>query len=125
MTLDYQKIAVFGFSPRTGLEVVKYLSKFDLEIIVADSKSKEELEDLIAEVESDKIEFDLGTAGEKILESELIILSPGVPYDLDVLKEARRNGIETISEIEFAFRQSEAEIIAVTGTNGKTTTTEL
>ncbi len=125
MTLDYQKIAVFGFSPRTGLEVVKYLLKFDLEIIVADSKSREELADLIAEVKSEKIEFDLGTAGDKILESELIILSPGVPYDLEVLKEARKNGIETISEIEFAFRQSEAEIIAVTGTNGKTTTTEL
>lgn len=125
MTLDYQKIAVFGFSPRTGLEVVKYLSKFDLEIIVVDSKSKEELKDLIAEVESEKIRFELGTTAEKLLESELIILSPGVPYDLEVLKEARKKGIETISEIEFAFRQSEAEIIAVTGTNGKTTTTEL
>ncbi|MFN2339822.1 MAG: UDP-N-acetylmuramoyl-L-alanine--D-glutamate ligase [Halanaerobium sp.] len=125
MTLDYQKIAVLGFSPRTGLEVVKYLSKFDLEIIVADSKSREQLKDLIDQVDSENIEFDLGTKGERILESELIILSPGVPYDLEVLKEARKKGIETISEIEFAFRQSEAEIIAITGTNGKTTTTEL
>ena len=125
MNLDYQKIAVFGFSPRTGMEVVKYLLKFDLEIIVADSKTEEELKKLTAEVESEKVEFDLGTEGKKILESELIILSPGVPYDLEVLKQARKKGIETISEIEFAFRQSEAEIIAVTGTNGKTTTTEL
>ncbi|RAK07408.1 UDP-N-acetylmuramoylalanine--D-glutamate ligase [Halanaerobium saccharolyticum] len=125
MSLDYKKVAVLGFSPRTGLEVVKYLSKFDLKIIVADSKNREELKDLIVQVESKKTEFDLGTNGEKILESELIILSPGVPYDLEILKEARKKGIETISEIEFAFRQSEAEIIAVTGTNGKTTTTEL
>jgi len=125
LTLDYQKIGVLGFSPRTGLEVVKYLSKFDLEIIVADSKSRAELKDLIAEVESEKIEFNLGTEGKKILESELIILSPGVPYNLEILKEARKKGIETISEIEFAYRQSEAEVIAVTGTNGKTTTTEL
>lgn len=125
MILDYQKIGVYGFSPRTGLEVVKYLSKFELNIIAADSKKREELEGLIAQVDSEKIEFDLGTKGELILESELIILSPGVPYDLEVLKKARKKGIETISEIEFAFRQSEAEIIAVTGTNGKTTTTEL
>lgn len=125
MSLDYQKVAVLGFSPRTGLEVVKYLSKFDLKIIVADSKNREELKSLIAQVDSKNIEFDLGTKGELILESELIILSPGVPYDLEILKEARNRGIETISEIEFAFRQSEAEIIAITGTNGKTTTTEL
>ncbi|MFW5979214.1 MAG: UDP-N-acetylmuramoyl-L-alanine--D-glutamate ligase [Halanaerobium sp.] len=125
MDLNYQKIAVLGFSPRTGLEVVKYLSKFDLEIIVSDSKSKKELEDLIAQVESEQIEFDLGGNGEEILKSDLIILSPGVPYDLQILKKARKQGIETISEVEFAFRESQAEIIAVTGTNGKTTTTEL
>lgn len=125
MTLDYKKIGVLGFSPRTGLELVKYLLDFDLSIIVSDSKKREELKELIAQVDSEKIDFDLGCNGDKILESELIILSPGVPYDLEVLKEARRRGIETISEIEFAFRQSKADIIAVTGTNGKTTTTEL
>lgn len=125
MTLDYKKIGVLGFSPRTGLELVKYLLDFDLSIIVSDSKKREELKELIAQVDSEKIDFDLGCNGDKILESELIILSPGVPYDLEVLKEARKRGIETISEIEFAFRQSKADIIAVTGTNGKTTTTEL
>ncbi|CCU79562.1 UDP-N-acetylmuramoylalanine--D-glutamate ligase [Halanaerobium saccharolyticum subsp. saccharolyticum DSM 6643] len=125
MSLEYKKIAVLGFSPRTGLEVVKYLLDFDVKIIVSDSKKREELEDLIAQIDSENIDFDLGCNGDKVLESELIILSPGVPYDLDVLKKARRKGIETISEIEFAFRQSKAEIIAITGTNGKTTTTEL
>lgn len=125
MTLNYKKIAVFGFSPRTGLEVVKYLLDFDVDIIVSDSKNRNELEDLIAQVDNKKIEFDLGGSSDKILDSQLIILSPGVPYDLKILKKARNRGIETISEIEFAFRQSKAEIIAVTGTNGKTTTTEL
>lgn len=125
MSLDYQKVAVFGFSPRTGLALVKYLSKFDLEIIVVDSKPREELETLIAQVESKKITFELGGRGDEILKSDLIVLSPGVPYDLAVLKEAREKGIETISEIEFAFRHSNAEIIGVTGTNGKTTTTEM
>ncbi|PXV69990.1 UDP-N-acetylmuramoyl-L-alanine--D-glutamate ligase [Halanaerobium congolense] len=125
MTLDYKKIAVLGFSPRTGLEVVKYLLNFDVNIIVSDAKPKTELKDLISQLDDEKIEYDLGSKGSKILESELIILSPGVPYDLEILKKAREQGIETISEIEFAFRQSKAEIIAVTGTNGKTTTTEL
>jgi UDP-N-acetylmuramoylalanine--D-glutamate ligase len=125
LSLDYQKVAVFGFSRRTGLALVKYLSKFNLEIIVVDSKTREELETLIAQVDSKNITFDLGGSGDKILKSDLIILSPGVPYDLAVLKAAREKGIETISEIEFAFRQSDAEIIGITGTNGKTTTTEM
>lgn len=125
MRLDYQRIGVMGFSPRTGLEVIKYLSKFDLKIIVADQKDEEELLPLIKKLDNSKLEYDLGTKGTKILESELIILSPGVPYDLDILVQARKKGIETISEIEFAFRQSKAEIIAITGTNGKTTTTEM
>lgn len=47
MRLDYQRIGVMGFSPRTGLEVIKYLSKFDLKIIVADQKDEEELLPLI------------------------------------------------------------------------------
>lgn len=125
MNLDYQKVAVFGFSARTGLELIKYLSKFELEIIVSDSKTREELEDLIAQVDSENIKFDLGGSGAEILKSDLIILSPGVPYDLEILNKAREKGIETISEIEFAFRESEAEIIGITGTNGKTTTTEI
>lgn len=125
LDLDYKKIGVFGFSPRTGLEVVKYLSKYDVEIIVADSKTKKELKPLIKKCQTDKLKFDLGSDGSKLLETELIILSPGVPYDLELLKKARKKGIETISEIEFAIRRSQAEIIAVTGTNGKTTTVEL
>lgn len=125
MSLEYKKIAVLGFSPRTGLELVKYLLNFNVKIIVSDSKTEAELEELIAQVDTDKIEFALADNSNKILESDLIILSPGVPYNLDILKRARTKGIETISEIEFAFRQSKAEIIAVTGTNGKTTTTEL
>lgn len=125
MRLDYQTIGIIGFSPRTGLEVIKYLSKFDLKIIVSDQKDKQELLPLIKKIDNPKLEYDLGTNGTKILESELIILSPGVPYNLDVLVQARKKGIETISEIEFAFRQSDAEIIAITGTNGKTTTTEI
>lgn len=125
MQLKGKTIAVVGFSPRTGLELVKYLQKHEVDLIVSDSKSEAELKNLIAEVDAEKIKFDLASHSDSILNSDLIILSPGVPFDLEILKRARNNDIETISEIEFAYRQSEAEIIAVTGTNGKTTTAEL
>jgi len=105
LTLDYKKIAVLGFSPRTGLEVVKYLLNFDVNIIVSDAKPKTELEDLISQLDDEKIEYDLGSKGSKILESELIILSPGVPYDLEILKKAREQGIETIYIYHQRFRR--------------------
>lgn len=128
MNLNHKKIGIFGLSPRTGLELIKYLSQFELQITAADAKNKEQLKELLKKIKSfnlDKITFDLGSDGARLLETDLIILSPGVPYDLEILKKARQLGIETISEIEFAFRESEAKIIAVTGTNGKTTTSEL
>ncbi len=125
MYLKNKKVAVVGFSPRTGLELVKYLKKYGAQIIVSDSKSRNQLADLISQVDSQNIKFDLGGNSQLLLEAELILLSPGVPYDLKVLKKARSMGIETISEIEFAYRRCNAEIIAVTGTNGKTTTTDL
>ncbi len=56
---------------------------------------------------------------------EQIIVSPGVPFDLEPLEEARRKGIEIVGEMEWAWRQVDVPVIAVTGTNGKTTTTAL
>ncbi|ADQ15031.1 UDP-N-acetylmuramoyl-L-alanine--D-glutamate ligase [Halanaerobium hydrogeniformans] len=126
MQLKNKKVAIVGLSRRTGLALVKYLDKYGAKIIVSDSKSSKELEPIMDELREIKnLSYDLGGNTKAILEAELIILSPGVPYDLEILKEARTKGIETISEIEFAYRMNEADIIAVTGTNGKTTTTDL
>ena len=61
----------------------------------------------------------------KILSSNLIIKSPGIPNGIDLIKKIKEKDIELISEIEFASRFSKAKIIAVTGTNGKTTTSLL
>ena len=61
----------------------------------------------------------------KILSSNLIIKSPGIPNGIDLIKKINQKKIELISEIEFASRFSKAKIIAVTGTNGKTTTSLL
>ncbi|MDA0195194.1 MAG: UDP-N-acetylmuramoyl-L-alanine--D-glutamate ligase [Bacteroidetes bacterium] len=60
-----------------------------------------------------------------ILQAGLIIKSPGIPDDVALLKKARNAGISIINELEFAFRYTKAKIIAITGTNGKTTTTLL
>ncbi len=62
---------------------------------------------------------------ERLLKADLIVKSPGIPRTVPVLKSLREAGIPIISEIEFASRYTKAKIIAITGTNGKTTTTLL
>ena len=73
-----------------------------------------------------KIDFEEGShSADVILEAKEIIKSPGIPNNLEIIKEINRRKIPIISEIEFAFRFTNAKIIAVTGSNGKTTTTSL
>lgn len=61
----------------------------------------------------------------KILEADCIVKSPGIPDTIEVLCKAKQKNIEVISEIEFAYRYTQGKIIAITGSNGKTTTTSL
>ncbi|MDD3877409.1 MAG: UDP-N-acetylmuramoyl-L-alanine--D-glutamate ligase [Bacteroidales bacterium] len=73
-----------------------------------------------------KIEFEEGMHSEKvILDADEIIKSPGIPNNIEILLKARKKNISIISEIEFAARYTEAKLIGVTGTNGKTTTASM
>ncbi len=79
-----------------------------------------------AELQQQGIAFEEGQHTEdKILNAQLIIKSPGIPDKADIIKKLKSAGIPIIDEIEFASRYTNAKIIAITGTNGKTTTTLL
>ncbi len=72
------------------------------------------------------IEFESGQhTEERILEADLVVKSPGIPDQAPMIRALRQKGIEVISEIEFAGRHTEAKMIGITGSNGKTTTTLL
>ncbi len=72
------------------------------------------------------IEFEEGKhTEERILAADLIIKSPGIPSTVAVVQQAMQNGIAVVDELEFASRYSKGKVIAITGTNGKTTTTLL
>ncbi len=78
------------------------------------------------ELLAEAIEFEECTHSvDKILKADLIIKSPGIPDKAEIIKRAKENGIEIIDELEFGFRYLKGKVIAVTGTNGKTTTTLL
>ncbi|MEJ2004432.1 MAG: Mur ligase family protein, partial [Cyclobacteriaceae bacterium] len=78
------------------------------------------------ELEKADIPFEEGQHSiERILEASLIIKSPGIDPSIELVQQAIEKGIEVIDELEFAFRFTSAKIIAITGTNGKTSTTLL
>ena len=79
-----------------------------------------------AELNDAGIAFEEGQhSGEKILDATILIKSPGIPDKAPIMQQAATLNIPVIDEIEFAFRHTDAKIIAITGTNGKTTTTLL
>ncbi|MCK8817333.1 UDP-N-acetylmuramoyl-L-alanine--D-glutamate ligase [Natroniella sulfidigena] len=126
MKLKDKLVTVVGLGKRTGVEVVKFLDQKGAKIIVTDTKTKAELMIELSRLEDYQFKLDLGGHTEElILKSDLIVISPGVPYDIPILKQARDKGIKIMSEIELAYSFSTTSLVAITGTNGKTTTTTL
>ncbi len=125
MELKGKKILVVG-AGKTGIAVSKFLAGKKARVVVSESRPLEELE---AELKClNKLGVKVESGGhvpETFLGAELIVVSPGIPRSLESLVEAEKKGIDVISEIELAFRFIDVPIIAVTGSNGKTTTTSL
>ncbi|HHU91612.1 MAG TPA: UDP-N-acetylmuramoyl-L-alanine--D-glutamate ligase [Halanaerobiaceae bacterium] len=124
MELKNKKIAIIGLS-RTGVATAEFLSRAGARVIVSDTKTAPFLEKEMEALKGLELDYELGYHGEKSLAADLIVVSPGVPLDIPFFKKAREKGIPIISEIELAYHFTEGKIIAITGTNGKTTTTSL
>jgi UDP-N-acetylmuramoylalanine--D-glutamate ligase len=111
-----------GGESGTGAAILAKAKGFDVFVSDAGTLKDKYKADLIAE----GIAFEEGShTEEKILNADILIKSPGIPDKADLIKKAKSKSIEIIDEIEFAFRFTSAKIIAITGTNGKTTTTLL
>ena len=123
---DYmgKSIAVIGMA-RTGLAVAEVMKNLGAKVILYDKKNETELSDALEIAKQLGVEARPGTDAVDLTNIDLVVPSPGVPRHLAVFAEAEKRGIEVISEIELAYRISKAPIIAITGTNGKTTTTVL
>jgi UDP-N-acetylmuramoylalanine--D-glutamate ligase len=125
MQLKDKKVLVIGAAV-TGVPVVKELSRLGAEIILNDSKKVDDLKSVIAEIEQLPIRLIAGGhPAELACGCDLVVVSPGVPLDIPLVQNAKALGKEVISEIELAFRLTSTPIAAITGTNGKTTTTAL
>lgn len=125
LKLKGKKVLVVGLG-RSGQSAARFLSDQGAKVTVSDSRGKSELSEALKALADLKIEYELGKHAPKTFTSnELIVLSPGVPSNIEALAEARAAGIPIVNDIELAFPYIKAPIIAVTGTNGKTTTTAL
>lgn len=117
-------IAVIGMA-RTGMAAAEVLAELGARVVLYDRKPAEQLDREIAEAKRLGVEARAGHPGVDFDGVDLLVTSPGVPADSPVFAEAQAKGVEIISEIELAYRIAKAPIIAITGTNGKTTTTVL
>ncbi|MGM0378213.1 MAG: UDP-N-acetylmuramoyl-L-alanine--D-glutamate ligase [Bacillota bacterium] len=123
MDLKNKKILIIGMA-RSGLAVANALKNKKNYIIMNDLKTKEQLKDLVNE-NSHIDQFVLGKHFTNLDIIDLIVISPGVPLNIEPIKKAKRLGIEVIGELELAYRLVKGKFIGITGTNGKTTTTAL
>ncbi len=125
MELENKKILVVGLA-RTGAAVARFLAGRGAEVTVTDMKDEAALAPYLEQLAGVKVELELGRHDEESFKgADLIVVSPGVPLDIAPLRAAAAHKRRIISEVELASRFITAPIIAITGTNGKTTTTTL
>lgn len=125
MEFSHRKVVVVGLGA-TGKATALFLQEKGAQLTVSEVRGKEALEPVISTLSSQGIAVETGGHRlETFLRAELIVVSPGVPLDSAPLRAAAERGIEIISEIELASRSIHTPLIAVTGTNGKTTTVNL
>ena len=125
MDLNGKRVLVVGLG-KSGVASALFLKSRGARVTVSDAKAEDELRDQIPVLLDHGITVETGGHGERTFRGQdLIVVSPGVPVDAPPLTQARALGEKVIGEIELAAQFLSAQIIAITGSNGKTTTTTL
>ena len=120
-----KKILVAGLG-KSGLAALDALLELGADVAVHDAKSLDNFEpELLRMLEENKIVCYLGREPKPESRFDMLVLSPGIPPETGFVKNAEENGSEIIGELELSFRIGKGNYVAVTGTNGKTTTTAL
>ncbi len=126
---ENKKIFILGLA-RSGYQAAKYLSERGNTIILNDGKDEEKMDpEQVKELRDLGVQLIFGSHPDDILDNsfDYLIKNPGVPIDHKYVLKARELGVEVINEVEMSFRllPEGVKVIAITGTNGKTTTTTL
>ncbi|MCQ2495122.1 MAG: UDP-N-acetylmuramoyl-L-alanine--D-glutamate ligase [Lachnospiraceae bacterium] len=125
MDFTNKKVLIIG-TGKSGIAAAALLNRTDAEVVLYDDK-KIDKDAVLAKLPKDykgRIECE-GIPADCIEKLDVLILSPGVPKDLPFVLDFEKKGVKIIGEVELAYYYTKGKIVAVTGTNGKTTTTAL
>lgn len=125
MNYENKKVLVVGMA-RSGIAAAQLLRASGALVTINDSKTEEELGDTLEVLRGLQLEWKLGCPADGLLAGQdVLVISPGIPIDTPFVQEARRMDLYVTGELEVAWQLSRGTLVAVTGTNGKTTTVSL
>lgn len=121
-----KKVLILGLS-KSGVSAAKYLNRHGADVFITELREKKDEDHLkIDELSSLGIQVEMGGHSQEFIkDSYIAITSPGIPPHSEIFKKLRAENIQIISEVELAYKESGKPFVAITGTNGKTTTTAL
>jgi UDP-N-acetylmuramoylalanine--D-glutamate ligase len=119
--------AIVAGTGKSGISATKLLVNHGVKVYLFDENKDRDIEAIKEKTgDSELVQIELGELGEDALSSsQLMVISPGIPVDAPFTDVVRNAGIPIWSEIELAYHYGKGKIAAITGTNGKTTTTAL
>ncbi|MBX2975038.1 MAG: UDP-N-acetylmuramoyl-L-alanine--D-glutamate ligase [Ignavibacteriaceae bacterium] len=118
------KVTVLG-AARSGISAARLLKRLGAIPFVSDISDEVKMMNAVNQLRAEQIDYEFSEHSERVFDASFVIVSPGVPTDSKIVKEFIAKGIRVISEVEFASHYFNGVTIAITGTNGKTTTTSL
>ena len=126
MNLQGKKVLVFG-AGKSGIGAAELLGQVGAEPVIYDGNADLDKEAVVHKVKHCKdISVYAGELPEEVRKAlDLVVLSPGVPTDIPIVKSFYEQGLPVWGEVELAYRTGKGRVLAITGTNGKTTTTAL
>lgn len=126
MDLTDKKVVVVGTGV-SGMGAVKLLSETSADITLYDGNDKADRDEILKKIPDDcDLRLIIGEMPDEVVkETDLLVISPGVPIDSDIVKLFEKENVLVWGEIELAYNFEKGTVFAITGTNGKTTTTTL
>ena len=123
MGMAGKRVVVVGLA-RSGVAAADYLARQGARVVATDSKSEAELPEEVLRLTGRGVQLEAGGhRRETLTGADMVVVSPGVPWDLPELQAARSAGVEVMAELELGFRELRGTVAAITGTKGKSTTT--
>lgn len=121
-----KKVLILGLS-KSGVSAAKYLSQKGADCYITEAKPLQDKDiELVKELENEGIRVETGSHSEEFInDSYIAITSPGIPPKSEIFTRLKEKNIPIIGEVELAYLEAQAPFVAITGTNGKTTTTFL